>query len=128
MITPRGMDVPPIVLIVASVVLGVAGQLALKAGLGRLGPLALGEAGPVGIIRRILSVPTIWGGLAVYGVGTFFWLVALSQVELGYAYPFISLSYVLILLTSWLFFREELSWWRVLGVVAIGVGVFVAAG
>jgi drug/metabolite transporter (DMT)-like permease len=119
--------VQPVVLIIASVTLGVVGQLILKAsisgGAGALVPVD----GPVPTIQRIALNPGIWTGLAVYGAGTFFWLIALSQVELGFAYPFISLSYVLILLASWILFREKLSWWRVVGVAAICVGVYVVA-
>jgi drug/metabolite transporter (DMT)-like permease len=118
--------------ILASVLLGVAGQLVLKVGVGRIGPLALG-AGPAGgaveAAWRIGRSPYIWGGLAVYGVSLLLWLLGLSQVELSFAYPFISLSYVLILLTSWVLFRERVSWWRLLGVAAICAGVCaVAAG
>ena len=117
----------PLALILGSVVLGVLGQLALKAALSGLGPLMVGGS-PRGAILRMAAAPGVWLGLGVYGLGTFFWLVALSQVELGYAYPFLSLSYVLILVASWLLFREAMSWWRLGGVASICVGVFIAAG
>ena len=53
---------------------------------------------------------------------------ALSQVELGYAYPFISLSYVLILIASKALFGEELSAMKLFGVASICLGVLVIAG
>ena len=117
----------PLTLILASVALGVVGQLALKAAMSNVGPLAVGGSlrGP---IFRMATSPGVWLGLAIYGLGTFLWLIALSQVELGYAYPFLSLSYVLILVASWLLFREAMSWWRLGGVAAICVGVYIAAG
>jgi drug/metabolite transporter (DMT)-like permease len=117
----------PIGVILASVALGVIGQMLLKAGLNRIGPLGLREQGVAAVAWRIASNPRIWGGLGLYGVSLLFWLAALSQVELGYAYPFISLSYVLILVASWAIFREEVSWWRMIGVVAVCLGVFVVA-
>ncbi len=116
-----------VVLIIVSVVLGVVGQLILKAALGRgRGPSAP-AAGAASIVRLIVTNPGIWLGLAVYGVGTFFWLVALSRVELGYAYPFISLSYALILVASWALFGEKPTSWRIFGVFAICIGVYVVA-
>ena len=122
----------PTTVILASVVLGVVGQLVLKAGVSRIGPLALAGGGVGPLLRtawRIGSAPPIWGGLGIYGVSLVLWLVALSQVELSYAYPFISLSYVLVLVASWAVFRERLSMWRLLGVAAICCGVAaVAAG
>jgi multidrug transporter EmrE-like cation transporter len=108
----------PVVFILISVLLGVAGQLLLKTGVGQVGLLA----------RRLWCSPLIWGGLAVYGVGTLFWLISLSRVELGYAYPFLSLSYVLIVASSWLVLGERVSTSRLLGVAAICCGVAVVAG
>lgn len=115
----------PVILILTSVVMGVIGQLTLKAGLNRLGPLSLADGGPLAVARRISSSPFIVVGLGIFGIGTFFWLAALSRVELGFAYPFLSLSYVIVLFSSWLFFREQLSAWRVLGVTAICLGIYI---
>jgi drug/metabolite transporter (DMT)-like permease len=124
----------PVVLIVASVALGVAGQLALKSGLTQLGSLTIVPGRlPIGsaflAARRVLLNRRIWAGLGLYGLSMLFWLVSLSRVELGYAYPFISLSYALILLAAWVLFGERLTLHRVLGVAAICLGVYaVAAG
>lgn len=118
----------PVYLILSSVVLGVAGQLMLKSGVSAAGLLSLGRGSLLSLVWRIASRPIIWAGLATYGVGTLFWLAALSQVELGYAYPFISLSYVLILVASWALFREEVSPLKVIGIVAICAGVYSVAG
>jgi drug/metabolite transporter (DMT)-like permease len=117
----------PIITVLASVLLGVAGQLLLKSGLNRLGPLALRNQRILAVTWRIGANPLIWAGLGLYGASMLFWLTTLSQVELGYAYPFISLSYVLILGASWAVFREEISLLRVLGVAAICLGVYVVA-
>jgi multidrug transporter EmrE-like cation transporter len=118
----------PVVLILLSVCLGVVGQLVLKAGVARLGALSLGHDGAMQVARRIVTNPVIWAGLATYALGTFFWLIALSRVELGYAYPFLSLSYVLVMLTSWILFKEQLSWLRLVGVAVICFGVYAVAG
>jgi multidrug transporter EmrE-like cation transporter len=118
----------PIVLILLSVSLGVVGQLVLKAGVARLGALSLGESGALRVGWRISTNPVIWAGLATYGLGTFFWLIALSRVELGYAYPFLSLSYVLVMLTSWIVFKEQMSLLRLVGVGVICFGVYAVAG
>jgi len=117
----------PIILILASVVLGVVGQLVLKLALNRGGQLNLAGDGPAAVAWRIGTNPLIWSGLALYAIGTLFWLAALSRVDLGYAYPFISLSYVLVLVSAWAIFRETISWWRIAGVAAICLGVVVAA-
>src|SRR5262245_32386973 len=114
--------------ILGSVLFGVAGQLVLKVGVSSLGPIALGDNRLLATIRRVLFHPWIVAGFAFYGLGMLLWLVALSQVELGYAYPFISLSYVLILFASWAFFGEEFSAMKLFGVASICLGVIVIAG
>ena len=117
----------PVALTLSSVLLGVVGQLLLKAGMGRVGPLRLGGTSAVAVARRMFSVPQVWGGLSLYGVAMLFWLAALSRLELSYVYPFLSLSYVLIVLAARLFLREAVSPTRVVGVAAICLGVFLIA-
>jgi multidrug transporter EmrE-like cation transporter len=118
----------PVVFLLISVLLGVVGQLLLKAGASQVGPLGLGPLQPLGVARRLVGTPLIWAGLGIYGAGTLFWLIALSRVELGYAYPFLSLSYVMIVACSWLLLGESVSRRRLLGVAAICCGVAVVAG
>jgi len=109
--------------ILAASVLGVLGQIMLKAGLASLGVLSLE---PVALPATLLSValnPLIVLGLAVTVSGTFFWLILLSRVDLSYAYPFASLNYVLVLAASWLVLGERMSAVRLVGVAAICLGV-----
>jgi len=58
-------------------------------------------------------------------LSSFFWLVAISRVELSYAYPMISISYVLVVFLSWLIFKEEVGPVRWLGVAIIIFGVYL---
>jgi drug/metabolite transporter (DMT)-like permease len=67
----------------------------------------------------------VFFGLAIYGIGTVFWLAALSRTELSYAYPFASLSYVIMLVASWFMFDEKITLARIIGTVLICIGVLV---
>ncbi|HEX2922506.1 MAG TPA: EamA family transporter [Chloroflexota bacterium] len=118
----------PTALILTSVFLGVAGQLLLKSGATQIGPVIAESGGLPRFVRSVLTSSRIWGGLSFYGVSTLFWLAALSRVELGYAYPFLSLSYAMICFTSWILFGERLTTMRLFGVAVICVGVYVVAG
>jgi drug/metabolite transporter (DMT)-like permease len=114
-----------IVYILISVLAGAVGQIMLKRGMSSMGPLtfALDQLG--GMLWRIGTNPFVVGGLAIYVSGTLFWLMALSRVELSYAYPFASLSYVVMLIASFLLFRENITAMRLLGTLVIGLGVFL---
>ncbi|MBV7330383.1 EamA family transporter [Chloroflexi bacterium TSY] len=66
-------------------------------------------------------------GLIIYACATLFWVSALSRVDLSYAYPFVSLSFVIMLIASWHLFGETLNAMRLLGTFIICVGVFLVA-
>ena len=51
------------------------------------------------------------------------WMLAMVKLQLGHAYPFISLSFVLVLFLSALFFGEPLTWQKMAGVALIVGGV-----
>jgi drug/metabolite transporter (DMT)-like permease len=111
--------------ILISVLASAVGQVLLKKGMGDMGPLTLTMDQLGGILWRIAADPYVIIGLAIYAGGTVFWLVALSRVDLSYAYSFASLSYVVMLAASWLLFDENISSLRLLGTLVIGLGVFL---
>jgi len=55
------------------------------------------------------------------------WIKVLSKVELSYAYPMVSLGYVLIMIFSYFFFKENITPIRIVGVVLIMIGVVLVA-
>ena len=116
---------PAIGYIMISVLGGALGQILLKKGMGAMGPLtlSLGKLGEV--LWRIGTNPYVIAGLAIYVTGTVFWLVALSRVDLSYAYPFASLSYVVMLAAAWLLFKEDLSPMRLAGTGVVFLGVLL---
>ncbi|WAC06563.1 MAG: EamA family transporter [Thermodesulfobacteriota bacterium] len=109
-----------IFMIFAAVALGVVGQVSLKKGM-----LLSGSAGLNLSLIKVIFTPYIFLGLVLYGIAMFLWLSILSRVDLSYAYPMLSLSYVFIVLASWLIFNENLSFLRLMGVLCICLGVIM---
>jgi len=129
-ITSRGkstMSMSTVVLILLATALGIGGQFMLKYGMGQMGPLSLSVASIPQIIAKIVTAPYVIGGLIVYGVGTFFWLITLSRIELSVAYPFVSLNQVLIFVIAWLVLHEQISPQRGIGVTIICIGMLLVA-
>jgi drug/metabolite transporter (DMT)-like permease len=114
-----------IVYILISVLGGAAGQVLLKKGMGSMGPLTLSVNQLGSILWRMATNPYVVFGLGVYMLSTIFWLTALSRVNLSYAYPFASLSYIVMLIVSWQLFKEDISFLRLMGSLVIGIGVFL---
>mgnify|MGYP001436856245 CR=1 FL=1 len=90
--------------ILIAVVGSAAGQLLLKKGMSTMGPLTISLDQISGILWRIGTNPYVVIGLTIYVCGTVFWLAALSRVDLSFAYPFASLSYIAMIVGGWLLF------------------------
>ena len=114
-----------IVYILVSVILGAVGQVLLKKGMGSMGPVTLVLNQLPATLWRMGTNPYVIIGLLTYVTGTVFWLAALSRVDLSYAYPFASLSYVVMLLASWFLFHENITPLRLIGTLVVALGVIL---
>lgn len=117
---------PIIVYIIIAIVLSVISQLLTKAGLNALGNLDLSH-GFTSFYLKIFLSPWVILGVVAYTIAGFFWLYSLTKVDLSFAYPFLALSYVLILLFSRVFFYESVSPLRWAGVLVICLGVILVS-
>jgi drug/metabolite transporter (DMT)-like permease len=103
---------PRFYLILGSV-LGAGGQVLFK--LGASGASSLTDY----LNLRILA------GLACYGLGTAFWLLALSRLPLSKVYPFTILTFALVYVGSVYWLGERLSIGLILGVFLVLSGLVV---
>lgn len=109
--------------ILLSVLFAGCGQLIFKAALNDIGELELS----VDMFISMATSPLLLLGLAVFGVSAFLWLIALMKADLSFAFPFISLSYVIVLLGGAILFDEKITALRMFGFVLIVAGIFVVA-
>ena len=114
-------------LLAASIVLSAFGQLGMKAGMQELHTLATH-----GVVLTAAAwselAPTIeWtaAGLTAYGLSLVCWLAVLVRYPLSYAYPLLSLAYVLVYIgaTHWERVAETGSALRTAGTLLILAGV-----
>lgn len=110
-------------LIMIGVLLNAGAQLLLKAGMNRIGQFefTFGNIWPIG--WRIATNPPIVAGLACYVVSVAVWLLALSRVEVSYAYPLLSVGYIVNAVAAWYLFDEALTPMRIAGIMVITLGV-----
>jgi drug/metabolite transporter (DMT)-like permease len=116
-----------IALILVSVALAAVAQLTLKAGMNHVNDaLAPHEFSLDGSSLRALAVqPLVWGGLVLFGLSAVVWLVVLSRASLSFAYPFASITYVLILVFDHFVLDEQVPALRWGGVACIALGIFL---
>jgi drug/metabolite transporter (DMT)-like permease len=111
--------------ILISVLGGAVGQILLKSGMNNIGEITLSLNTIFKVIFRMLTNPYVFVGLFIYVFSVIFWLAALSRVDLSYAYPFASMSYVIMFLASWLLLHENITPMRIIGTLVVGLGVFL---
>jgi uncharacterized membrane protein len=113
----------PFLLILVSVCFAVTGELLLKAGMNDVGELSSSNLG-AGLVRCLTNA-RVMGGFASLGFGSIIWLVVLSKVNLSWAYPMLSIGYILVLIFSDLFLNEHVTAVRWLGTLVVCTGVFL---
>jgi len=70
-----------------------------------------------------LRSPWLWLALVSLGAGLLVWLLVLQRLEVGIAYPMLSLNFVLITLIARFIFREPIDRRHWLGVALVIGGV-----
>jgi drug/metabolite transporter (DMT)-like permease len=110
--------------ILICVLLTTAGQIALK--LGASSPVLVGflDAGAYSAYAsRAAVAPMILLGLLLYALSTLLWLFILARADLSYAYPFVSMGFVLTAVYGRYALHETLTMPRIAGIGLIILGV-----
>lgn len=111
-----------------SIAIAVVGQVLLKIGMDRIGNVHV--SGFQSIVQMIFDISRTWQvvvGLVLYVGSSLLWLIALSKVDLSYAYPFVIVGYALVILASWLVLHEQLPPLRVAGISLSLLGTVLIA-
>jgi drug/metabolite transporter (DMT)-like permease len=114
-----------ILLILISISIAISGQFCLKQGImessGRMSLTSVSDS-----VQQILSIfrsPIVLFGLMLYGLGSVAWMMVLSRADLSYAYPMLSLGYVLTTFLAHYLRGEIITPYRWVGVCLITLGV-----
>jgi drug/metabolite transporter (DMT)-like permease len=114
-------------LIVITVLLNTAGQFVMKIGMNQVGRIALNSGGVMHGFLRAAGSPLVIVGFVLYGLSAAMWLIILSRVNLSWAYPLVSISYVIVALFSSTVLHERFSLARLVGTLVICLGVALVA-
>ena len=106
---------PPYLWLALAILLGVAGQLVLKAG---------AESSGDTLVSQFLSPWTLCG-FGIYFLSALTYIVAIKKIPVSLAYPSVSISYGLLAVLAHLLWREPLGWQHWGGILLISAGIFV---
>lgn len=116
----------PRAMIWISVTLSAVAQVFLKQGLNTLRR----KQGSGSVLQLALGVAQqgwIWLWAISFVLATALWLLGLQKLQLSYAYPLLSIGYILVNFLSAVFFRERVDGMRWTAVAIISVGVVLIA-
>jgi multidrug transporter EmrE-like cation transporter len=73
-------------------------------------------------LKKMGVNPFLWAGLALGILNVVLWTSSLEDFDLSYAYPFLSISYVTIILSGKFLFHETLDRNKLIGIGFITAG------
>ncbi len=117
-------------LIIFGVLLNAAAQLALKQGMRTIGYFDFKFENFFRIFTAIAVNPYIIAGLGCYVISVVIWLLVLSRVDVSFAYPLLSIGYIVTTIAAWYCFNESvyLSRWAGILVICFGVWLITRTG
>lgn len=117
---------PPLSTILIAIIISSAGNLLLKYGASRIGNLSLSKESLIPEMIKVFTEPFIVIGLSGYVLGFLIWLKVLATTEVSRAYPIlVSSTIVLVLIGSAIFFKENLSFLKIIGIFVIIFGIYL---
>ncbi|WP_082233171.1 EamA family transporter [Halobacillus massiliensis] len=103
----------------------VYGQLILKWKIDQYGGLPAQWTDKAIFLVQLLLNPFILSGFLSAFVASIFWMAAMTKFDISYAYPFMSLSFVLVFVLSVFLFGEPMTLKKVMGISLIVAGIIV---
>lgn len=111
------------ILILGSVLLNCLAQVLMRKGM-----LAVGQVGLSSLVSHAIDMMLnlwLWGAMACYGISILLWMIVLSKVQVSFAYPFLSIGYIVAAAIGYFWMGESLDLYKVSGILIICLGIIV---
>ena len=113
--------------VLGSVLFTVYGQIIVKWQVAKAGVLPATFAERIPFLLGLIFNPWIMSGILAGFFALVCWLAAMTKFDLSYAYPFMSLAFVFVMVLSAVLFHEPLTVAKILGVLLIIAGIIVGS-
>src|SRR5437762_1870521 len=109
--------------VLLTILFTVYSQLIIKWRVSRAGALPVDLTHKTAFLAGLLCDPLVITAITATFLGGVSWMLAMTKVDLSYAYPFMGLVFVLVLISSTVLFHEAVTVPKVLGVLLVTVGI-----
>jgi len=113
--------------ILLTILFTVYGQLIIKWQVNAAGILPDKLTEKLSFIFSLLLNPWIITGLLSAFLASLFWMAAMTKFPISYAYPFMSLAFVLVVFLGATFFNEPVTLSKIVGLAAIVAGIVISS-
>ncbi len=115
------------IFIVATVILNAASQLLMKTGMSQVGQAELSGSRIAALLWSAATNPFVILGLTTMTISMATHLMSLSRFDVSFAFPFLSIAYVIVALFGHFFMGETLTATRIAGIGTIMLGTAILA-
>ena len=112
-------------MILFTVLTNALAQILLKKGMLVTGHFHFSAQEIATVLPRLLLNPFLILGMVVFVISMASHLLVLSRVDLSFAYPFLSLAYVVATAYAYFVFNEDVNAFRIAGIAFICVGTIL---
>ena len=113
--------------VMGSVLCTVYGQIVVKWQVSKAGALPASFMERMAFLFNLILNPWIMSGVFAGFLALICWLAAMTKFELSYAYPFMSLAFVFVMVLSAVLFHEPLTAAKILGILLIICGIVIGS-
>lgn len=120
-------DVAGHIYILLTLIFTVYGQLVLKWQMGQARGMPEGGVDKILFLLQQFLNPWIMSGFFSAFLASLAWMAAMTRFDLNYAYPFMSMAFIIVMFFSVFFLNESLTLQGVLGTAMVVAGLIVIA-
>ncbi|MBK9162206.1 MAG: EamA family transporter [Nitrosomonadales bacterium] len=110
-----------------TIALTVYGQIAIKWQALKAGALPEALPDKIAFLLHLLLNPWVISALAAAFLASVFWMAAMTKSQISHAYPFMGMTFIIVLLASGFFFQEPVTQLKMAGTALIFLGIVVAS-
>ncbi len=113
--------------IIVTILLTAYGQLVLKWRMNSIGQLPTELSEKLIFLVKAIFDPYIFSSFFAAFIASLTWMAALTKFDLSFAYPFMSMAFVVVLVASYYLLHEPVNTSKVIGMILIVVGLVIAS-
>lgn len=115
------------VYILCTILLTVYGQLIIKWQVLKAGAFPENSADKIGFLLNLLLNPWVISAFSAALLASVTWMAAMTKLQLSHAYPFMGLTFVLVIAFSGVLFHEPITTPKIIGIGLVILGLAIGS-